>query len=271
MNQDEQRIKVQEHILDVFKEIIRVCELLNISYFVMGGTALGAVRHGGFIPWDDDLDIGMLREDYERFRQEAPEHLREDLFLQTYATEEKSPFYFSKVRKDNTEFCEYYCRKLDIHSGIYVDIFPYDNVPNNDKERAKYYRRMKYLLNLYIAKSVTEPSRQYGGMKEILYRGIRLALHILQLPIPKKVVFGMVDKQMRRYNSVETLCAGYGGMPQIQVRKADVQSPDEIMFEDIKVKCPRDIERYLRDNFGDYNILPPENERNGHAPYRVRV
>ena len=67
MYQEIDKKKVQEHILDIFRDIIRVCDELDINYFIMGGTALGAVRHGGFIPWDDDLDIGMLRTDYERF------------------------------------------------------------------------------------------------------------------------------------------------------------------------------------------------------------
>lgn len=271
MYQSEDKKKVQAHIFDIFKEVIHVCDMLEIPYFIMGGTALGAVRHGGFIPWDDDLDIGMLRKDYERFLKEAPRYLRSDLFLQTYFTEPDSPFYFAKVRKEQTEFVEYYCRKLTIHSGIYVDIFPYDAVPDKIRKRREYYRCCRYLLNLYIAKDVTETSVPYYGGKKLLYGFIRKSLHILMFPIPKKQLFRILDGYMQKYNLQETEYIGYGGNAKVQMRLSCVMPPAEICFEGITVKCPDHIEAYLQDNYGDYHILPPEKERKGHAPYRVRV
>lgn len=263
--------KVQVHILDIFKEIARVCKILEIDYFVMGGTALGAYRHGGFIPWDDDLDIGMLREDYEFFLENAGKYLREDLFLQTYKTEPHSPFYFAKVRKANTTFVEKYCRKLDINSGIYVDIFPYDNIPDDAKKRKKYYFKCKLLLNYYIAKEVNETSVPYTGIKKIIYYGIRHGLHFVTRFIPKKRLFEKLDNHMQKYNGIETEYVGYGGLPKIQLKKKTVIKPDTILFENIQVNCPKDLEQYLTDNYGDYMALPPEEERVGHAPYKVRV
>lgn len=100
--------KVQECELEILAEVIKVCNENSIEYFVIGGTALGAVRHSGFIPWDDDIDIGMTRDDYERFLKIAPSKLKSDLFLQYYVTEPNSPTYFAKVRKNNTQFVEYY-------------------------------------------------------------------------------------------------------------------------------------------------------------------
>ncbi len=270
MDQDD-KLKLHSHILDIFQEIIRVCDDCHITYFIMGGTALGAVRHGGFIPWDDDLDIGMMRQDYERFLREAPRCLRQDLFLQTYETEKKSPFYFAKVRKSHTKFVEKYCRNLHIHDGIYVDIFPYDNIPDAKVERNNYYKKSKILLNLYIAKCLTGTSVEYSGWKNLCYKSIRTIFHILLLPIPKSFLFRLVDKNLQRYNSSDTEYVGYGGLPKIQVPKNDVVSPAEIKFEGLMVKCPRNIENYLHDNFGDYRQLPPKNERKGHAPYKMQV
>lgn len=268
---EQKRNALQEHIFDIFLEINKVCEKYQISYFIMGGTALGAVRHGGFIPWDDDLDIGMLREDYDRFLAMAPEALREDLFLQTYQSEEKSPFYFAKVRKDNTSFLEYYCRNLKIHEGIYVDIFPYDRIPDGKWARRRYYRESKILLNLYIAKCVTGTSVRYKGIKYLCYMFLRGTLHVLLAPVPKQVLFGMVDRRMRKHNEEDTAYVGYGGLPKIQVRRVDVEHPARIAFEGMMVKCPAHVERYLCDNFGDYWKLPPEEERRGHKPYRVKI
>lgn len=262
---------IHTHILDIFQDIMKVCEICNINYFIMGGTALGAARHGGFIPWDDDLDIGMVREEYERFLREAPMYLRGDLFLQTYETEEESPFYFAKVRKDHTKLVEEYCKDLSIHDGIYVDIFPYDNVPDQPGKRKKYYRKSKILLNLYIAKCVTGTSIHYAGWKNIVYKGIRRLLHIVLIPISKKYLFTLVDKNLQKYNGDHTDYVGYGGLPKIQVKKESVLVPDEIVFEGITVKCPVNIESYLQDNYGDWNTLPPENERKGHAPYRLQI
>ncbi len=261
--------RLQKHLLDILTEVVRVCEELGIDYFIMGGTALGAVRHGGFIPWDDDLDIGMRREDYEKFLAGAQAHLRSDLFLQTYQTEPNSPFYFAKVRKDNTKFIEKYCRKLDIHAGIYIDIFPYDALPDDKKERMKHYRRMKYMLNLYIAKCVTGTSVHYRGIKKLIYGCIRHTLHILMLPVPKRFLYRQTDRMMRKYNDNPSQYLGYGGQPKVQVPRADVIEPAKITFENLTVKCPQKIEEYLTYNYGDYKKLPPVEERKGHVPWLV--
>ena len=271
MYQEIDKKKVQEHILDIFRDIIRVCDELDINYFIMGGTALGAVRHGGFIPWDDDLDIGMLRTDYERFLKEAPQCLRGDLFLQTFESEPRSPFYFAKVRKSGTEFTEYYCRKLPIHSGIYVDIFPYDSVPDEVHARKGYYWKSKCLLNLYIAKEVTETSVPHHGWHRIAYFMIRNGLHILLMPVSKNWLYRRLDHHMQRYNTKQTVYVGDGGNPGVQLKRKYVKQPEKICFEGTEVKCPKEIEEYLHDNYGDYHKLPPENERKGHAPYQVRV
>ncbi len=96
------------------------------------------MEHGGFIPWDDDVDIGMTRENYEKFLEIAPEKLKNDYFLQTRKTDKKAPYMYAKVRKNGTVFMEWNKRNLDMHHGIYIDIFPYDNVPDDIKERNEY-------------------------------------------------------------------------------------------------------------------------------------
>lgn len=269
--EQEKMEKLHGHLLDIFQEILKICEECHINYFIMAGTALGAVRHGGFIPWDDDLDIGMLREEYERFLKEAPKRLRKDLFLQTYYTEKESPFYFAKVRKDNTKMVENYCRNLNIHDGIYVDIFPYDNIPNQKWKRKKYYIRSKILISLYVSKCVTGTSVHFKGWKKYITRGIRGAIHTLLIPVPKKFLFHFVDRNLRKYNKENTDYVGYGNLPKIQVKKENVLVPKEIVFEGITVKCPAQIKNYLCDNYGEWNKLPPESERKGHIPYTLKV
>ena len=112
--------------LEMFKYYLAICEKHDLKYFLIGGTLLGAVRHKGFIPWDDDIDIGMPRPDYEKFLLVAQKELPEHIFLQTHNTDIEYPNCFAKLRNSDTTFIETSCKKLKINHGIYIDIFPLD-------------------------------------------------------------------------------------------------------------------------------------------------
>ena len=127
----EQLEKIHSTEVEILSEIIRVCSENDIPWFTVGGTTLGAVRHNGFIPWDDDIDIGMLREDYDKFLALAPSCLKEGYILQHFTVDKRTPTYFAKVRKDGTEFIEYSNHSLPIHHGVFVDIMPYDRIPED--------------------------------------------------------------------------------------------------------------------------------------------
>ena len=121
----------------ILKEFIRICEILNLKYYIVCGSALGAVKYGGFIPWDDDIDVALPREDYEVFLCEAPKYLPEHLFLQTYKTDPKIPVIYAKLRNSNTTYIENSCKSIDMNHGIYIDIFPLDGYPVALKEQKK--------------------------------------------------------------------------------------------------------------------------------------
>ena len=130
MNNEDLR-KVQLVQLEIAKEVKRVCDDNNIKYFLTAGTLLGAVRHRGFIPWDDDLDIGMLRKDYDEFCKIAPKHLNSKYCFQTWDTP-LYPFPFGKVRKNGTIFIESKANtSMDV--GIYVDILVYNDASEEEK------------------------------------------------------------------------------------------------------------------------------------------
>ena len=128
MNKEEQeKLKqIELNLLVCFKEI---CEKHKLDYFLTGGTLLGAVRHKGFIPWDDDIDVGMPREDYETFLRVASSCLPDGIFLQTRKTDPEVPFNFAKLRDSRTTFIETSIKDLDINHGVYIDIFPIDYFP----------------------------------------------------------------------------------------------------------------------------------------------
>ena len=143
--------KVQLTQLEIAKEIRRVCDENNIRYFLACGTFLGAVRHQGFIPWDDDMDIGMLRSDYEKFCRIAPQKLKPEDCLQTWYTDPNYSLPFGKVLKRNTPYLESKKTRKLKENGFYVDIFPYDYAPEDPAELNSYVLK---LLNIVQIRAV---------------------------------------------------------------------------------------------------------------------
>lgn len=118
-------------LYDILGETIRVCQKHDIPYFVIGGTAIGALYDQGILPWDDDIDIGMTRENYNKFLKVAPGELGPSYFLSWIETDPHTPYYFAKVKKNNTLFVEEMFKNVPMHPGIFVDIFPFDKIPDN--------------------------------------------------------------------------------------------------------------------------------------------
>lgn len=126
---------IQNVLLEILLEIDRVCKIYGIHYSLCYGTLLGAVRHKGFIPWDDDLDIAMLRPEYDKFTKVCQSAFKKRFFLVDASTEEAYPYDFAKVVKEQTVYLERGAEYKNIHKGIYVDIFPLDNVKQSLQHR----------------------------------------------------------------------------------------------------------------------------------------
>ena len=120
---------LQQVELKMLQMVDDICRELHIKYYLVCGSALGAVKYSGFIPWDDDLDIGLLRPDYEIFVREAKRLLPDNYFLQNYRTDPAFPQVFSKIRDSRTTFIEKSAAGLAIHHGVYIDVFPLDGYP----------------------------------------------------------------------------------------------------------------------------------------------
>jgi len=262
--------KIHDAELKILIELQRICEKHNIEYFAACGTTLGAIRHNGFIPWDDDIDVGMTRDNYDKFLKVVKQELSSEFFFQDFNTDPKCPFYFSKIRLNNTLFVERYLKDIKMHHGIYLDIFPYDKVPEKSEQQKKFFRKVKVLHQIYIAKSVYKtcnPQTTLSG--KIMLTG-RFALHILLLIVPKKYLYRKLDALIQKYNTTDSQIVAYIPDPKSKINIKYLYPIKTVQFEHVKINVPNNSDVYLKSLYGDYMTLPPIEKRHGHRPYKIK-
>ena len=248
-----QQLKICER--DMLAEFVRICDKHGIKYFVQGGTLLGTVRHGGFIPWDDDIDVSLPREDYEKFLTIAEKELPDYYFLQTKDTDPEYPNNFAKIRDSRTTFIESSAKNLKINHGAYIDIFPLDNYPSGKK--AKVYELKKRLLTQRIYKAFYMPHMSFIAK-------IITMITVILFPSLK----GAVEKREKLFKSVaptDRVVNNSGAWLDKEIIPREwVQGTIQMDFEGIKVNVSDKFDEWLTYVYGDYMSLPPENERVGH-------
>lgn len=251
--------KVQLTQLEIAKEIRRVCDENGVRYFLCCGTFLGAVRHQGFIPWDDDLDMGMLREDYEKFLLIAPKKLDPRFCVQSWYTEPNYALPFAKVRMRNTLYVEAKGTTLQ-ENGFYIDIFPFDYAPETPEEQAAHARKLSALFRIKLMKSRCKPWIDNG---RILWKK-RVGYLYYQL----RALFVSGEELAKRYDAIATsipesgvLCRQRGLSRLDCYDRSWYQEFAEYSFEDQLFSGPKQYDAVLSAQFGDYMTLPPENAR----------
>ena len=258
MNQQQLR-KVQLTELEIAKEVKRVCDENNICYFLYRGTFLGAVRHQGFIPWDDDMDIAMLRADYEKFCRIAPEKLGKDYCFQNWHTDESYALPFGKVRRRGTLFVEAKCRKL-AENGIYIDIYPLDFAPTDLQEQKALFRKLLHLFRVKLMKSGYTPWMEESKIiwkKRIgylLYQTIALFVSNRALIRKYEALVSAVPESVTVYEQ-SALPTAY------LFEKEWCTNLEDYPFEDTIFRGSRDYDICLKTLYGDYMRLPPADKR----------
>lgn len=268
---DLRRLQLVE--LDILKAIDGVCQNYGISYFLDSGTLLGAKRHGGFIPWDDDIDIGMPRDDFERFLNVAPEVLGDDYVVVDPFKDNRQAGLFAKVWKKGTKFFTEETIEAGIDQGIFIDIFPYDLVASEKKKRNKQLRSClawQSLSYLYHSKVIVVPHSGLMGSAEkiacrIAHSFVRLALNPTRIyrSFRKYALSAKNDKL-----ATECACMNY---VQGSIFPKEVLFPTaQIEFEASTFPAPANPEEYLRILYGEtWGELPPLEKRRNHAPVEL--
>ena len=263
----EQLRAVQLKQLEILKEIKKICETNNIKYYLLGGTLLGAVRHKGFIPWDDDLDIGMLREDYEKFLSIARNQLPDKYFLQTTYLEQGYSLPFAKIRANGTILEESNISHLNIHKGIWIDVFPLDGVLNPQGKLIKWRYKLINLCTTMIG--YTNKAVELKKLKTIVFVKIFSLIGIKKLD--KIRTFLMKLDENKDYRYITNFGSNYGFNKQL-VQKSTYGNPVYIEFEDSEFFAPSEYEYLLKKIFGDYMKLPPLEKRiSGHIITNYKI
>lgn len=250
---------LQRAELSLFSELLHICTELKLKYYLVCGSALGAAKYKGFIPWDDDLDVGLPRPDYERFIRLAPQLLPEHVFLQNYHSDPAFPQIFSKLRDSRTTFVEKTASELPINHGVYIDIFPLDGYP----EAAAEIRRFELLKKMWHLQAQCAFKSKCSMKAQIFFSAERMLGYARRTDR----TMAKMDALFKSYSpeSSEIWCNHGNWQGKLEYHPKSVYGEGYMTsFEGLEVCIPAQYDTYLTQKYGDWRADLPEEERVGH-------
>lgn len=245
--------------LKIFKRFKQIVQQYEIPYIAMGGTLLGAVRHHGFIPWDDDMDVGMLRDDYEKFLQICSAEFQNDsYFLQTPWTDENYALSYAKILDRNT-YIEEKNNVNNARKGVFLDIFPLDKIPASPS------RQRHQIIQMHRLDSRIYLKLRYNVIDNPIRR-LQSSLSTEQL-LAASQFKKQCQQVMTQFNSklaltdFKNLASQYAYDKEI-ISQDQLENTMALPFEDTRITVPKDFDTILTNIYGNYLQLPPVNQRN---------
>lgn len=263
--------KVQMIQLGILLEFDRICKKHNIPYQLFAGTLLGSIRHEGFIPWDDDIDLAILRKDYDRFLEIAPKELDDRYFLQTYETDNEYYKQSGRIRKNDTLMLQELYEPFSIHHGIPISLMPLDNI-EPDSLKGELHRKLYQMVynNLWRinnARAIENCRREKNKKKKF----VRYILFGFSKVLPKSWTDGLHTKVSTLFNHKETEYVSHltnGATKKrfhaYKMKREDFYDTVPGDFEGHTFPIPRNYEEVLSNLYGDYQKLPPKEDREPH-------
>lgn len=272
-----EREQLQQVLLEMYRDLLYICEKYGIIPYLCGGSALGAIRHQGFIPWDDDLDIAMTRADFNRLTKVFHRELSEKYILNAPNCSADAKARFPKIIKKGTVFQEIGTTRKYPLNGIFLDIFIIDNVPDSYLLRhlkGAVCNLAEYLSGcVYDYENLDEDARHYHRQSGLLHYYVRMTVGKLFSFIPSANWFHAIDKIIRWKNDGSrdcTLAQGryhyFGEM----LPREDIFPPRYCDFCGLKAPVFHRVEHYLENMYGDYMVIPPAGKRESHHILELR-
>lgn len=254
--------KLQLKEMEILLEVDRICKKYNINYYLSWGSALGAIRHKGFIPWDDDIDISMFFKDYVKFKEVCSRELDSKFFYQSSETDKNIWLSWDKIRINNTTSMDRKLSHIRCHWGVCIDIFPIITVPESEKEQKKQKNRT-YIYKRLCQIPFVLNSKQGGikaRIKKMIYRILdnNMVEHLKKSILKKIVMYEESDSEL----CGEILSMEY---KKSIMKKEYFGTPKYVLFEEDYFPIPEKYNEYLIGCYGDYMKLPDISERIGHG------
>lgn len=268
--------KLQREDLKILKVLDKFCKDNDISYVLYAGTLLGAIRHKGYIPWDDDVDIAMDRENFDKFEDLMSKSslLEEGYSFQSNVYSKDYALPFSKVRSNTMNIKENVVSTQKGFIGPWVDIFVLDNVPNDKDLREKQFRKVYFyqkLISFFLLTRVTENNK---GIKKFIKHLIETTnKHLYKYYFFLNFLYKRRLYHMTKYNNTQTKYVaelGYMFHPSHKtfettlIKNDSIEDPEHTLFEDLLAPIPKNSDEVLTRSYGDYMTLPSEEERKVH-------
>ena len=258
---------LQEKQLNILKWFIKVCDKHNLQYFLVGGTALGAIRHKGFIPWDDDIDVGMPRKDYDKFVELQHEFEGTPYFIQTFKSDPCYIYNYGKLRDSSTTFIENTFKQHRINHGVWIDIFPIDGFSKVIKPREKFARKVNHIWwQVYMSylPALRRKVHARTFFKDILLNIVAGLMYVFDIAHYRNK---HVERYVRKIPLEESVMAGnyFGFNMKREAMDSNLfKEYIKVPFEDVEAYVVKDYDTYLRNLYGDYMKLPPVDKQVGH-------